>query len=210
LNGFFPPEIPALILRSGDLRLLEDGSYVGSRGDIFSLKAGFVTDLASVPRFMTALAPVSGPIDPAAILHDTLCEDRKKAWQEGKLDLPRQRGGPMASAVDTDGLFRRVLIEDLGINPVAAWIYWTGVRWGALFSPYRRQDWTETFPVLLLCTLLLLPFALIIGLPTLLVLGALWPVQFLAGTAHRKGRTGPQGRWGRRLDKPAEPRLKAL
>ena len=59
------------------------------------------------------------------------------------------------------------------LNRVQRGIYWLGVRWGALFSAYRREGWWRTAHVVVPWSLvLLLPLA-IYGLVSLVVLGGL-------------------------------------
>jgi hypothetical protein len=87
-------------------------------------------------------------------------------------------------AADVDGLFRRCLREAWyrdertgrlhRINRVQRGIYWLGVRWGALFSPYRREGWWRTAHVVLPLSALLAPVLVVYGLVSLLVLGGAW------------------------------------
>jgi hypothetical protein len=108
--------------------------YVGER-DVIHIPGGFETDLASVPRVFWALLPPQGAYEKAAVLHDHLCVELSRCHRTG--------GTPQVDAVDTDGLFRRVMREEDGVPNVVAWIMWTGVRWGALFNPARRAGWWQ-------------------------------------------------------------------
>lgn len=116
-------------LATNEWKLVEPLVYKGSR-DTIVIPAGFRTDLASVPQMFESLTPRMGPVDLAAILHDYLCEDRRIARETGRQ--------PMFSSRDVDGIFYRVCREQ-GV-PLRV-LYWLGVRWGALFSPWRRQGW---------------------------------------------------------------------
>lgn len=113
---------------------LEPLRYEGGEGDCFTVPAGYITDFASVPRVLVALIPVFGKYTPAAILHDWLLTD----------GLP----SGLITSVDADGVFRRVLRE-LKVPAVKRWLMWTGVRWGALFSKYRRPGSLRTLPLVL-------------------------------------------------------------
>lgn len=91
--------------------LTHDLLYQG-RDDVFLVKAGFVTDFATVPRVFWWLVPRTGRHGPAAVLHDFLC-----------VTAPVSRR-------DADGVFRRALGE-LGTPVILRWLLWTGVRFGA-------------------------------------------------------------------------------
>jgi hypothetical protein len=75
-------------------RLVDALTYEGDT-DMFTVPAGFVTDFASVPQYMTWLVPKMGTYTKAAILHDALC-------------VQVERGDTRVSAVDVDGILRRV------------------------------------------------------------------------------------------------------
>lgn len=134
----------------GRYLLCEPLLYQGKAQSII-VPAGFSTDFASVPRFLSALVPISGTWDRAAVVHDWLCA---QLWI-------RAHGGkdmvPAVSPADADGLFRRMLRE-LGVPVVLRWLFWAGVRWGAAGSRARRGGWWRTAPALLGVSLLALPF----------------------------------------------------
>jgi hypothetical protein len=133
------------ILEDGTYRLTEDLVYEG-RDEVFTVSAGFRTDLASVPQFLTWLVPVAGLQDRAAIVHDYFCTGL-------------ERGKPVVSARDADGIFRRMLRE-LGVPTVRRWLFFTGVRWGALGTPARRPGWLQDAPAVLTVSVLALPVVL--------------------------------------------------
>ena len=126
-------------------RLLEPICYLGEV-DKFLVPEGYVTDFASVPRVVISLVPKYGRYTAAAILHDYLLTDALKSGR--------------VNSNDADGLFRRALRE-LGVPPVKRWLMWTGVRWGALFSPTRRPGWLRSAAgVLAISALAFVPVAL--------------------------------------------------
>ncbi|WP_368941617.1 DUF1353 domain-containing protein [Citrobacter werkmanii] len=53
-------------------------------GEVISVPAGYVTDLASVPRFMWAIFPPHGRYAKAAIIHDWLYDNA--LWTKRKAD----------------------------------------------------------------------------------------------------------------------------
>lgn len=55
--------------------------YLADDYTAISVPAGFVTDLASIPRLFHSLIPVNGPHSPAAIIHDYLynVQDRPRS-----------------------------------------------------------------------------------------------------------------------------------
>lgn len=125
--------------------------YIGDT-DIIHIPAGFATDLATVPRIFWALLPPHGAYEKAAVLHDYLCVELASCHRTDRV--------PQVNARDTDGLFRRVMREaDTAarragnrkgrIGPVTRWAMWTGVRWGALANPARRDGWWRDAPTVL-------------------------------------------------------------
>lgn len=138
-----------------EVALDRDLIFEGSQGDVIVAPRGFITDFASVPRFLHGFIGPRGAYTRAAIIHDWLCVQlRTKYWTiDGR---------------DTDGLFR-LMLEILGVGFWMRWFMWTGVRWGALFNPYRRArwwSWQET-PALFGMSLVALPVILPIGVAAL-------------------------------------------
>ncbi len=105
-------------LPDGKLKLDRPLLYISLSGRIFEVPAGFITDLASVPRFLPGLvqALFRGPLQTAsaAILHDWL-------YEQGR--VPRS---------EADALFWEALRAE-GERPVGAWVMWAGVRLGGWF-----------------------------------------------------------------------------
>jgi Protein of unknown function (DUF1353) len=121
-------------------RLWEELRYQGDEEE-FIVPQGFLTDFATIPRIAVWLIPRFGAWTKAAVLHDWLL-------------VGHVRKGLMSS-VDADNLFRRVLREE-GVPPYRRNLMWTGVRWAALFSKYRRPGWFSTFPAMMFYTIVFL------------------------------------------------------
>lgn len=120
----------------------------------------YVTDFASVPRFIWWLVPTYGNYTAATVLHDYLITH-----------------GIPAGVVDsrtTDRLFREAMAE-LGVSLPRRWLMWAGVRWGALFNSSRREGSLRTLPGVLGVSVLALPFVLpgVAVLPSLALFGVL-------------------------------------
>lgn len=80
----------------------------------------FATDFASVPHLFTWLVPRSGEFLPAAVLHDALVR-------------PGRYTGPDVTRHEADRIFRRAMIG-LGTGRVRAWLMWSAVTIGTLWS----------------------------------------------------------------------------
>ena len=154
---FQSPDVHCTINRNGRYVLTAPMVYKG-RDDVFIVPTGFVTDLASIPSFLTWLVPIAGLADRAAILHDSFC-------------VGLENGEPAVSARDADNIFRRTLRE-LGVPTVRRWLMWAGVRWGALGTPSRRPGWLRDAPAVIGISVLALPIVLpasvVVGLGLLL------------------------------------------
>lgn len=119
----------------------EDLTWTGTRGDTFVVEAGFLTDLASVPRALHWLVLPYGAYTRAAVLHDWLLA-QLAIW--GKAD-PATRGSLPVTSRDIDGIFRRVM-HDLGVGWAKRWTMWSAVRLGALLNRQRapgRGFWRD-------------------------------------------------------------------
>ncbi len=103
--------------------------WTGTQGDRIAVPAGFLTDLATVPRFLHWVVLPYGPYTRAAVLHDWLLEQLAE-------------GDRTFTSRDIDGMFRRVM-QDLGTLWAVRWLMWTAVRWGALFN--RRRAYGRGF-----------------------------------------------------------------
>lgn len=160
--------------------LNRDLTYKGAR-DTFTVPSGYVTDFASVPRFMQWLAPATGKYTLAAVLHDHMCDALN---HRGYFHAPLRPAGELPKYVtsrDVDGLFRRVMREQ-GVPTAQRWFMWTGVRWGALFNNRRRPGIGKDMPLVLLWSLLALPIVLPALLVILAGLGIYYAVELIAGS----------------------------
>lgn len=127
-------------------KLVEDLIYEGA-DQRFVIPAGYVTDFATVPKFMRWLFDEHGPYTRAAIVHDWLITDAIPARE--------------VTSRDTDGIFRRIMREE-GTPMPARWVMWTAVRCAALFNrrrAYGRQFYKD------------LPAVLAIGIPAVAMIG---------------------------------------
>lgn len=102
-------------------RLTAPLEYEGER-EMFTVPVGYVTDFASVPRFLHWLISPYGAYTRAAVVHDWLITD----------EIPARR----VTSRDTDGIFRRVMREE-GVPFARRWLMWAAVRAASLFNPKR-------------------------------------------------------------------------
>lgn len=131
--------------------LTEPLTWTGSQHDTFVVEAGFVTDFATVPRFLHWLVLPYGAYTRAAVLHDWLIETR--------INHP----DPLlrVASRDVDGIFRRVMGE-LGVGWAKRWTMWAAVRAASLFNPRRARgrDLRRDLPKVLGMALLAAPVVL--------------------------------------------------
>lgn len=126
-KAFMPNTLPNFhFISDRNVALDTPLKWVG-KTQTFVVPRGFVSDFATVPKFLWWMFGPTGKYTAAAILHDWLCT---MLWTLH----------PPASARDTDGIFRR-RCKELGVDFMSRWLLWTGVRWGALFNPKRREGW---------------------------------------------------------------------
>jgi hypothetical protein len=132
-------------------RLLAPLIWTGTQGDTFRVPLGFVTDFATVPRFVHWVVLPYGPYTRAAVVHDYLIDERINN------PVPELR----VTSRDTDGIFRRIM-QDLGVPWTKRWLMWTAVRWGALFNSRRAygRDFGKDAPRVLAMSVLALPVLL--------------------------------------------------
>jgi hypothetical protein len=155
--------------------------WTGTKGDTFVVPTGFVTDFASVPRFLHWLVSPYGAYTRAAVLHDWLLvslaewdRERKHGGPSGlgnpDLSLPGRQ--PPANSRDADGIFRRVM-HDLGVPWSTRWLMWAAVRAAALFNPRRAygRQFAKDAPRVLAVALLAIPVALPGALGVIVSLG---------------------------------------
>lgn len=154
--------------------------WTGTRGDRFIVPTAFVTDFATIPRFLHWLVSPYGAYTRAAVLHDWLLTELA-AWAAAgdQADMTWQ---PPANSRDCDGIFRRVM-EDLGVDWATRWAMWTAVRWASLFNSRRAYGRRigRDLPAMLGMSALVLPFALPGAVGVLVSLGLIGAV---SGIAH--------------------------
>jgi hypothetical protein len=163
-------------------RVLAPLIWTGTEGDTFTVPVGFVTDFATVPRFLIWKVRPYGPYTRAAVLHDWLLVELAK-WtrrlNRGEIlamgdDMPEQH--PPATSREIDGIFRRAM-EDLGVSWVTRWQMWAAVRLASCFNSrraYGRQFWRDApavFGVLLVSSPLIVPAGIVVLLSLILA----WP-----------------------------------
>jgi hypothetical protein len=188
-RGAFDSELTIRAVGPVTWKLMAPLIWTGTRGDTFTVPSGFVTDFATVPRFLHWLVSPYGAYTRAAVLHDWLLVELA-AWTRGDENTSED---PPADSHDTDGIFRRVM-QDLGVPFIQRWIMWTGVRWAALFNPlrsYRRQI-PRDLPRMIPASLLILPFALPGVVGVLISLGAIRIVTAIGRAIVRPGRAGQE------------------
>lgn len=118
--------------------------WTGTKGDTFTVPPGFVTDFATVPRFMHWLVLPYGAYTRAAVLHDWLLTELAK-WTAETRNGGARGWLPPANSRDTDGIFRLVM-EQLGVPWTKRWLMWAAVRAASLFSSrraYGRRFWRD-------------------------------------------------------------------
>jgi hypothetical protein len=164
----------------------------GTKGDTFTVPIGFITDFATVPRFLIWKVRPYGPYTRAAVLHDWLLE-RLAEWSRRHLGnvviapIDGSDDQPPANSRDCDGIFRRAM-EDLGVSWLTRWQMWASVRLAACFNSRRsygrdfHKDAVKVFAILLVSAPILLPGA--IG--ALISLTLAWP---FTGRRPLRGRT---------------------
>nr|MDT0663995.1 DUF1353 domain-containing protein [Micromonospora sp. DSM 115978] len=122
--------------------------------ELFTVPAGFQTDFASVPRFLTWLIPTYGRYTKAAILHDWL-------WSEaacGRVDRS-----------DADGIFCRAMRE-LDVPFLRRWLMWAAVRLGGVTKP---GPWGGGFPDAARLAVIALPSVVFLLAPGIVVVAAM-------------------------------------
>ena len=99
----------------------------GSEEDLITVPPGFVTDLASIPRWAWTLLPPDGPWVKAAVIHDFLYRTHGTGvWKGHPAGITRPQPYTRAEA---DGILREAM-ADRGVGAFARNIIWTAVRVG--------------------------------------------------------------------------------
>lgn len=116
-------------------RLEADFSYeVGSlsSGKIIIVKQGFITDGASIPRFIQWALPAWAKWSRAAIIHDKLCRDLNET---GSFAIPNW--GISKRRKDADDIFLEAMRVS-GVSRFVATLLWLGVRAADKFPLLQR------------------------------------------------------------------------
>lgn len=176
---------------NSELNLVADGPsawaltkplvWTGTKGDTFVVPSGFVTDFATVPRFLHWEVSPYGAYTRAAVLHDWLLVSLAEWTEQYDRDVTYPYDRLPASSRDCDGIFRRVM-EDLGVPWAKRWTMWAAVRWASLFNSRRAygRHIGRDLPAMLGMTLLVLPVSLPGAVGVLISLGLLKVVNMLA------------------------------
>lgn len=98
----------------------------GNEGHVITVPAGFITDLASIPRPVWSLFPPDGPWAKAVVVHDFLYETRGTGVWRGQGGVGR---GTPYSRREADGILLEAM-ADQGIGWFARHVMWTAVRLG--------------------------------------------------------------------------------
>lgn len=111
--------------RDGEWVLATPLEYVTSAGENIAIPAGFITDLASIPRVFHSLIPVNGKHRLAAVVHDYLyvIQDRQR--------------------IKADALFLEAM-EVAGVRFTQRWTMYLAVRAGGWLPWARREKAKET------------------------------------------------------------------
>lgn len=134
-------------------KVLEDLILEGRRQN-FVVPAGFVTDLASIPKLFKSIFNTYGSYTEAAILHDLLSR-LDRAYRKGELlirdGLLEWEGvkfpeSYLIDSSDIDGLFRRTMrLADT--NFFARWYMWGAVRIASMvqgrLGSMRLKSWAQ-------------------------------------------------------------------
>ena len=133
-----PPRLILEALPDRKWRLDEDVTVSGNSQD-FTVKAGYVTDLASTPRIIHAILPPYGTYTAPAVLHDLLWqisiaekEDRLQISGESLIIFGQEYPlSYLLDPVDVDGIFRKAM-KQAGTSFPVRWAMYAAVRVAAI------------------------------------------------------------------------------
>ncbi len=101
--------------------------HPGDRTQMVTVPPGFVTDLASIPRWAWTLLPPDGPWVKGAIIHDFLyATEGTGVWKHHPPGITRAAA---YSRKEADGILREAL-ENRGVDWLRRNIIWAAVRIG--------------------------------------------------------------------------------
>ena len=112
------------VQRDLEYRTAPDGE--GGEDELITVPAGFVTDLASVPRPVWSVYPPDGPWAKAAIIHDFLYATRGTGRWHRRMGITR--AAPYTRA-EADAILREGM-EDRGVGRFERTVIWLAVRLG--------------------------------------------------------------------------------
>jgi len=82
LDEWFPDELDLrfrdMAMKKRPFMLLANFRYVRSNGEVITVPSGYTTDFASIPRVLHGVFNPIGRYGKAAIVHDWLCDTRKR------------------------------------------------------------------------------------------------------------------------------------
>jgi len=96
------------------------------RRETITVPAGFVTDLASIPRLVWSFYPPDGPWVKAAVIHDFLYYTQGDGIWGKTVGVPP---GRRYSRAESDAIFWEAMAE-LGIGLWGRFVIWSAVRLG--------------------------------------------------------------------------------
>jgi len=111
---------------------------------ILTVPKGFVTDFASVPRWLWALFPPHGAAMPASVLHDFCYTVHPREVIHNRIaargDIELNPYDPVRDRLIADRVFRNGLLK-AGISKLQAEIMYRAVRW---FGAYRFKHYGKS------------------------------------------------------------------
>jgi hypothetical protein len=111
-----------MTMHKDDKWMLKNDFIYYDGGQKIEIKAGFVHDLASVPRILNIFFRKHGNHSKAAIVHDYLYENQGLVSQFKRY-----------TRAQSDEIFYQAMLE-CGVNKFKAWLMWAGVRSGGYFA----------------------------------------------------------------------------
>ncbi len=104
--------------------------------EIITVPAGFVTDLASIPRPIWSFFPPDGPWVKGAVIHDFLYYTQGTGLWYGRRGVSRSR--PYTRA-ESDAILREAM-ADRGIGAWAQFVIWAAARLGGWIGWARKHE----------------------------------------------------------------------
>lgn len=108
-NNKFPVPLDVERLNATNWKLTSGYKYIDDQHGLIIVPTGFITDFASIPKFMWSIAGAPSEYAPSATIHDYLCRNKIFARKE------------------CDKVFYRAMIYS-GVNKVKAMLFYLAVR----------------------------------------------------------------------------------